>query len=315
MRVTQADGHALYLVDANGQLKLSMLTIESLGLSISAHSERGAAPEPASVGVLESSVVARSAAAGVAIHIPDIYATAEVDSSAQRAFDAHYAYRSQSLLAAPMKSHERGIIGVLLLINARDPASGDVVPFSDDAREVTLSLASQAAVAMEELFAFEKLREFNKNLEATVEERTADLTVRNEELRREITQRKQAEARTQYLAYYDELTGLPNRQFFKELLARAIHQAERGKRMVGLMFVDLDCFKEVNDTLGHPVGDLLLQSVAARLKRCVRSVDSVSRPGKDAEPQTYRVLEETSSRPCSWAFVTFRKPPRWRNGS
>ncbi len=105
------------------------------------------------------------------------------------------------------------------------------------------------------------------------------------ELRREITQREQAEERIRYLAYYDALTGLPNRQFFKERLRQAMHQADRDGRMVGMLLLDLDAFKEVNDTLGHGVGDLLLQSVGERLANCVRTVDSVSRPGGDNPPE------------------------------
>jgi diguanylate cyclase (GGDEF)-like protein len=113
------------------------------------------------------------------------------------------------------------------------------------------------------------------------DEQTAELGATNAELTREITQRKRAEERTRYLAYYDELTTLPNRQFFKQQLQRATLQANRADRMVGILFLDLDGFKEVNDTYGHDLGDRLLRGVAERLTSCIREVDSVARGGAD----------------------------------
>jgi diguanylate cyclase (GGDEF)-like protein len=113
---------------------------------------------------------------------------------------------------------------------------------------------------------------------------TADLGHANEELTREIAQRRDAEARTHRLAYYDGLTQLPNRQLFQERLEAAVAQAEQDDRMVAVMFLDLDGFKEVNDTFGHRLGDTLLQGVAERLAACVRNSDAVflGREGEDA---------------------------------
>ncbi len=95
------------------------------------------------------------------------------------------------------------------------------------------------------------------------------------------TERARNEARIRHLAYYDELTGLANRQFLREYLARAIARATRDSRSVALLFLDLDRFKRINDTLGHTVGDKLLQHVAEQLKTCFRAEDLVSRIGMD----------------------------------
>lgn len=82
-------------------------------------------------------------------------------------------------------------------------------------------------------------------------------------------------------AYHDALTGLPNRTLFSDRLAIALAQAERSKSLVALMFIDLDYFKEINDTLGHDTGDFLLQKLAMRLLACVRQGDTVARMGGD----------------------------------
>ncbi len=98
---------------------------------------------------------------------------------------------------------------------------------------------------------------------------------------RNITERKQAEYEIQQLAYYDTLTGLPNRALFRDRLNQALAQASRDSRQVGVLFLDLDRFKEVNDTLGHSTGDELLKAVAGRLENCMRRSDTVSRLGGD----------------------------------
>jgi diguanylate cyclase (GGDEF)-like protein/PAS domain S-box-containing protein len=98
---------------------------------------------------------------------------------------------------------------------------------------------------------------------------------------RDITDRKTAEERVQYLAYYDALTGLANRTLLQDRLAKALAGARRRKDKVAILFVDLDGFKIINDSLGHSVGDLLLQEVAERLKKWAREQDTVARLGGD----------------------------------
>jgi diguanylate cyclase (GGDEF)-like protein/PAS domain S-box-containing protein len=97
----------------------------------------------------------------------------------------------------------------------------------------------------------------------------------------DITPRKLAEARIQYLASHDELTGLPNRVMFVELLGRALEAAQRQNHRCAILFIDLDRFKIVNDSLGHQAGDQVLKQVAQRLRGCVRSTDVVARFGGD----------------------------------
>ena len=97
----------------------------------------------------------------------------------------------------------------------------------------------------------------------------------------DITKRKQDEERIRYQANYDSLTGLPNRTLFLDRLSLALARMKRGQGKLGLMFIDLDGFKVINDTLGHELGDMLLQKAAKRLKKCVRLGDTIARLGGD----------------------------------
>lgn len=96
-----------------------------------------------------------------------------------------------------------------------------------------------------------------------------------------IIQRKRAEERLHHMAHYDHLTGLPNRVLFTDRLSQAMVDAQRHGRVVGVIFLDLDRFKTINDSLGHGIGDLLLKSVARRLERCVRPGDTIARLAGD----------------------------------
>jgi diguanylate cyclase (GGDEF)-like protein len=125
------------------------------------------------------------------------------------------------------------------------------------------------------------LRRLQKNLEDLVQERTAALIETNARLHRENTERKQAEERIRYMAHYDALTELPNRVLLQDRIKQAIAHAHRNMMLAAVLFLDLDYFKHINDSLGHQVGDRLLQMVATRLQRCVREGDSVARLGGD----------------------------------
>ncbi|MFB2735590.1 EAL domain-containing protein [Shewanella mangrovisoli] len=97
----------------------------------------------------------------------------------------------------------------------------------------------------------------------------------------DITERKKAEEDLRFLASFDTLTGLPNRTLFQDRLNHAISQAHRSNNIVALLFLDLDRFKHINDSMGHHIGDLLLKAVAHRLQNAVREGDTVARLGGD----------------------------------
>ncbi len=118
-------------------------------------------------------------------------------------------------------------------------------------------------------------------LEQAVAERTAELKSTNEKLEQEVAERKMAEQRAKHLADHDALTGLPNRRLLEDRLTQALARSYRNRKETAVMFVDLDRFKTINDSLGHSVGDELLKEVAKRLVRQLREVDTICRTGGD----------------------------------
>lgn len=116
----------------------------------------------------------------------------------------------------------------------------------------------------------------------------------------DISRHKLAEEQIKQLAYYDSLTGLANRTLFYDRLEQAIYQAKRNRTKLALLYIDLDQFKEVNDTLGHGAGDQLLKTVATRIRSCLRESDVLSRLGgdefvvmlKDINPVPTNTIEE-----------------------
>ena len=128
-------------------------------------------------------------------------------------------------------------------------------------------------------------------------------------------ERRHAETRLRLLAHYDTLTLLPNRDLFRDRLNHALTHADRHKGLAALMFLDLDRFKTVNDTLGHDAGDMLLREVSARLRGCVREEDTVARLGGDE----FTVVLEQIAKPGDAAVVAAKivdalAPPVQLNG-
>src|SRR5208337_2574213 len=110
------------------------------------------------------------------------------------------------------------------------------------------------------------------------------VTAQISKLQQELKSRKEAENQIRTLAYYDSLTSLPNRTLFRELLERAITYAQANNFIMALLFIDLDYFKRINDTMGHHAGDALLQDVTGRLLKAIRISDYMVRP--DANDMT-----------------------------
>jgi diguanylate cyclase (GGDEF)-like protein len=126
-----------------------------------------------------------------------------------------------------------------------------------------------------------QIQDANRLLDRRVQERTVALSAANRSLEAEIQERKAAEQKLAFLAHHDPLTGLPNRILLQERIELAIHRAKREGGSFAVLFIDLDNFKNVNDTLGHPIGDVLLQQVTRELLRHVRGVDTLARLGGD----------------------------------
>ncbi len=114
-------------------------------------------------------------------------------------------------------------------------------------------------------------------------------------VKRDITERLQSQARIWHLAHHDALTDLPNRVLFQDRLQQAVAHARRTGLLVGILFIDLDNFKDVNDAFGHEFGDHLLKAVTERLRRCTRESDTVARLGGDEFAVIQTDLERSES--------------------
>jgi diguanylate cyclase (GGDEF)-like protein/PAS domain S-box-containing protein len=158
-------------------------------------------------------------------------------------------------------------------IDPQHPKKGAIVIFDDISAEratlASLEASRDAAEASREM------------LERAVAERTAELQAANERLQAEIADRRQAETRAQHLADHDLLTGLPNRRLLEDRLTQALAASQRNSKQTAVMFVDLDRFKNINDSLGHSAGDRVLKEVAERLVNQLRVVDTICRIGGD----------------------------------
>ena len=112
----------------------------------------------------------------------------------------------------------------------------------------------------------------------------------------DLTDRKRTEQQMEYQSYHDALTGLANRRLFQEHLTLAVALAQRRKAVVAVLYLDLDHFKIVNDSLGHTMGDLLLREVASRLKAAVGEGDVVARVGGDEFTIVLQELDKKEDR-------------------
>ncbi len=182
----------------------------------------------------------------------------------------------------------RCIFGHALDNAVLDPRAFMATLHPDDADRV--STACQLAIATGQAFAVEHrviqpdgaVRRVHQQVAVTARDQTGRAKVLAGAVH-DITRRKEAEEQIWRLAHYDTLTGLPNRLLFVDRLNKAIAHAKRQAKRVAVMFIDLDHFKRVNDTLGHAAGDELLRVVGTRLEQSIRASDSVSHESGDAD--------------------------------
>lgn len=206
------------------------------------------------------------------------------------------------------KALERGTVNLAPLLEKALSQSEQV---KNKVEECAQELAVVNTVLKEELVEHLPLEDIqealtqSEKIEEKVQECAEDLHVVNAALAEEITERKKLEQqlvdseaeeeKNRYLAYHDATTGLANRTLFNDRLDQALVQAERHARSFAIMFIDLDKFKNINDTYGHDIGDKVLHTVGELLQACVRDEDTVSRIGGDEFLCLLMEVEEEAS--------------------
>ena len=145
-------------------------------------------------------------------------------------------------------------------------------------------LQTMRSVSKEKKYSLRVAKQSEDELGALAEgfnEMLEQIQLRDAELEKELALRSRAEEQIHRLAYYDSLTGLPNRTFFQKLMGNALSLSARNKQTMAVMFMDLDNFKRINDTLGHAVGDQLLQAIPNVVVKCIRKSDIFARYRED----------------------------------
>ncbi len=211
----------------------------------------------------------------------DKYGASDTDDPGQSSVPG----RNKDSLPTGLKKQKRRKESAVIDDEATVSSRENLASAREDAarlREETVQAREEAATTREgEIRATETLQATSDDQMARLQQANANLVVATIEAHALTEQLQSTKAALDHLAHYDVLTGLPNRSLLKDRLVQAIALAHRQGKQLALMFMDLDQFKHVNDSLGHLAGDQLLQSVAQRLVGCVRQSDTVSRQGGD----------------------------------
>jgi diguanylate cyclase len=192
-----------------------------------------------------------------------------------------YALNTMDHLSQKMRNHSISLrlllpyIGVILLtmVMIFQEKEHQSLIFGS-AIAILLVLLRQIFTSIENQNLLSKYHNLTEELELKIGERTEELSLKNQQLLTAVRNMK-------HMAYHDVLSGLPNRRMFLERLMTAMDEAKRNRYKIAIVFIDLDRFKNINDTLGHEFGDLLLKHVSKHMAKCVRKIDTISRQGGD----------------------------------
>ena len=230
-------------------------------------------------------------------------------------------HNTQRLLSRKISYHAAGFDRWYKLLSSKNVVEGHVDDFPAEEKEALeyLEIKSLLVIPMvieDEFWGFIGFGDCTeKRVWSTVEKSALSLAAASfgaafARMELEVVAQKNAAAQVKYMTYYDQLTDLPNRFLFMERLGISLSHAQHSEHMVGLMMLDIDRFKTINDSLGHVVGDLLLQEVAERLKECVNEGDILARLGGDEFALLFKEIsnEEELAKVASKILKCFSKP-------
>ncbi len=275
--MVSADAGTLYLLAPDETLRFAIVLNDTLSIA-----EGGKTGKPVSLPnvplLLEdgtpnlANIASRAACTGKTIVIDDVYSATDIDTTGTKKFDELTGYRSRSFLTVPLKNFRDEPIGVIQLLNRMND-DGSVGTFPDDARSLIESLAAQAAIVLTNKQLLEEQEVLKRQLEREVDERTAELQGALEKL-------SEAHVILKELTTMDPVTSIRNRQYFDDLFEQEWSRAQRAQYPLTLMLLDIDLFKNVNDTYGHLAGDECLAAIAKEIDNSFnRPSDVVARYG------------------------------------
>ena len=264
--VTSADAGTIYLKDENNNLRFNIFQNNTFSYETIYKLQKPLKSMKFEIKENTNTIAIESYLQSKIITVDDIYEKSEFNFKSAQEFDKRFNYKTKSILSAPLINYYTGeTIGVLQLINKKDKDGNNIIFNAEDREFISLSSYFITLSIISTQKSIKQLKEINRDLEKKVKQRTKKL----EEAQKELISQ----------ANKDPMTGLYNRRYFNDMIQKLIMISQREKKHLSIMILDIDNFKHINDTYGHPVGDKVIIALADIFNKTIRTSDIAVRFG------------------------------------